>query len=111
MWALWWRGCQEIGVAAPLDDVLGLRLEQVSVGTAMVALILNGLGSSSYCLLQVSQFLATKAIEHAAEPDITAGRLCGVSLGRAFDRLSTCEPVRCANLAGQGASALGAGPA
>ena len=48
--------CQEIGLAAYLDAVAGPK-QQVSVGTATVAMILNGLGFSNRRLYLVSQFL------------------------------------------------------
>jgi hypothetical protein len=42
--------CQEIGLAAYLDALAGPNEQQVSVGTATVAMILNGLGFSNRCL-------------------------------------------------------------
>ena len=56
--------CQEIGLAAYLDGVAGPSEQQVSVGTATVAMILNGLGFSNRRLYLVSQFFATKPVEH-----------------------------------------------
>jgi Domain of unknown function (DUF4277) len=40
--------CQEIGLAAYLDALAGPSQQQVSVGTATVAMILNGLGFSNH---------------------------------------------------------------
>src|SRR5262245_54769037 len=56
--------CQEIGLAAYLDALAGPSQQQVSVGTATVAMILNGLGFSNRRLYLVSQFFATKPVEH-----------------------------------------------
>ena len=40
--------CREIGLAEYLDALAGPSQQQVSVGTATVAMILNGLGLSGY---------------------------------------------------------------
>jgi uncharacterized protein DUF4277 len=39
--------CQEIGLAASLNTLAGPSQQQVRVGTATVAMILNGLGFSN----------------------------------------------------------------
>jgi hypothetical protein len=49
--------CREIGLAAYLDELAGPSQQQVSVGVATVAMILNGLGFSNRRLYLVSQFL------------------------------------------------------
>src|SRR5262249_52238274 len=49
--------CREIGLAEYLDALAGPSQQQVSVGTATVAMILNGLGFSNRRLYLVSQFL------------------------------------------------------
>jgi hypothetical protein len=67
--------CREIGLADYLDTVAGPSEQQVSVGTATVAMILNGLGFSNRRLYLVSQFFATKPIEHLLGPGITAKML------------------------------------
>ena len=54
--------CQEIGLAEYLDALAGPTQQQVSVGTATVAMILNGLGFSNRRLYLVSQFFATKPV-------------------------------------------------
>jgi Domain of unknown function (DUF4277) len=56
--------CQEIGLTAYLDALAGPSHQQVSVGTATVAMILNGLGFSNRRLYLVSQIFATKPVEH-----------------------------------------------
>jgi hypothetical protein len=56
--------CEEIGLAAYLDAVAGPSEQQVSVGTATVAMILNGLGFSNRRLYLVSPFCATQPVEH-----------------------------------------------
>jgi hypothetical protein len=55
--------CRELGLAEWLDAQDEQSHERVSVGTATVAMILNGLGLSNRRLYLVPQFFATKAVE------------------------------------------------
>jgi transposase len=64
--------CQEIGLAGWLDAQEPGNRQQVSVGTATVAMILNGLGFSNRQLYLVPQFFANKPIEHLLGAGITA---------------------------------------
>jgi Domain of unknown function (DUF4277) len=64
--------CQEIGLAAWLDAQDPPRHAQVSVGTATVAMILNGLGESLRQLYLVPQYFANKPVEHLLGAGITA---------------------------------------
>jgi len=59
----------------------------VSVGTATVALVLNGLGFSNRQLYLVPQFFADKPIEHLLGPGITADALNDDCLARTLDGL------------------------
>jgi hypothetical protein len=79
--------CQEIGLAAYLDVLAGPNDRQVSVGTATTAMILNGLGFSNRRLYLVSQFFASKPVEHLLGPGITAEMLHDDCLGRTLDWL------------------------
>jgi transposase len=85
--------CEEIGLAAYLDALAGPNEQQVSVGTATVAMILNGLGFSNRRLYLVSQFFATKPVEHLLGPGITAERLHDDCLGRTLDWLYAHDPT------------------
>jgi transposase len=85
--------CREIGLAAYLDALAGPSQQQVSVGTATVALILNGLGFSNRRLYLVSQFFATKPVEHLLGPGITAEMLHDDCLGRTLDWLHDHDPT------------------
>src|SRR5438270_6552044 len=79
--------CQEIGLAAWLDaQDLGNR-QQVSVGTATVAMILNGLGFSNRQLYLVPQYFANKPVEHLLGAGIKAEMLNDDCLGRTLDWL------------------------
>jgi transposase len=79
--------CREIGLAAYLDQRAGPSQQQVSVGTATMAMILNGLGFSNRRLYLVSQFFASKPVEHLLGPGITAEMLHDDCLGRTLDWL------------------------
>src|SRR5256886_8107319 len=79
--------CQEMGLAAWLDAQDPGNRQQVSVGTATVAMILNGLGFSNRQLYLVPQFFANKPVEHLLGPGITAEMLNDDCLGRTLDWL------------------------
>src|SRR2546421_1938487 len=79
--------CQEIGLAAWLDaQDAGIR-QQVSVGTATVAMILNGLGFSNRQLYLVPQYFANKPVEHLLGAGIRAELLNDDCLRRTLDWL------------------------
>ena len=79
--------CREVGIAAWLDKQVGESRRDVSVGTAVVAMILNGLGFANRQLYLVPQFFANKPVEHLLGEGITADMLNDDSLGRALDWL------------------------
>src|SRR5438034_8587394 len=79
--------CQEIGLASWLDAQEPGNRQQVSVGTATVAMILNGLGFSNRQLYLVPQFFANKPVEHLLGAGISAEMLNDDCLGRTLDWL------------------------
>jgi transposase len=85
--------CREIGLAEWLDAQDEQSHERIGVGTATVAMILNGLGFSNRRLYLVSQFFATKAVERLLGPGITAEDLNDDCLGRALDWLYAHDPT------------------
>jgi transposase len=85
--------CREIGLAEWLDAQDEHTHERVSVGTATVAMILNGLGFSNRRLYLVPQFFATKPVEHLLGPGIMADDLNDDCLGRALDWLYAHDPT------------------
>jgi transposase len=85
--------CREIGLAEWLDAQDERSHERVSVGTATVAMILNGLGFSNRRLYLVPQFFATKPVEHLLGPGITAEDLSDDCLGRTLDWLYAHDPT------------------
>lgn len=85
--------CEEIGVASYLDGRAGETNRQVSVGTATVAMILNGLGFSNRRLYLMPQFFANKPVEHLLGPCIQAADLNDDCLGRTLDWLYAHDPT------------------
>ena len=85
--------CREIGLAEWIDAQDGQSHERVGVGTATVAMILNGLGFSNRRLYLVSQFFANKPLERLLGPGITAEDLNDDCLGRALDWLYAHDPT------------------
>ncbi len=79
--------CQEIGLAGWLDAQAPERRQQVSVGTATVAMVLNGLGFSHRQLYLVPQFFANKPVEHLLGAGVSAELLNDDCLGRTLDWL------------------------
>jgi transposase len=86
--------CQEIGLAAWLDAQDPGNRQQVSVGTATVAMILNGLGFSNRQLYLVPQYYANKPIEHLLGAGIHAEMLNDDCLGRTLDWLYAHDPTK-----------------
>ena len=85
--------CREIDLAAYVDALDERQHERVSVGTATVAMVLNGLGFSNRRLYLVPQFFATKPVEHLLGPGIEAEDLNDDCLGRALDWLYAHDPT------------------
>ena len=79
--------CREIGVAEWLDAQDPTSRQRVSVGTATVAMVLNGLGFSNRQLYLVPQFFADKPVEHLLGPGLSAADLNDDCLGRTLDWL------------------------
>ena len=85
--------CQEIGLAGYLDALDTSYHARVSVGTATVAMILNGLGFSNRRLYLVPQFFADNPVETLLGPGITANDLNDECLGRTLDWLYAHDPT------------------
>jgi transposase len=79
--------CREAGIAQWLDKRAGENRRSVSIGTATVAMILNGLGFSNRQLYLVPQYFENKPVEHLLGEGITADMLNDDSLGRTLDWL------------------------
>ncbi len=85
--------CQEIRLASYLDVHAGNRLQQVSIGTATVGMILNGLGWSLRRVYLVPQFFTNKAVEHLLGQGMTAEKLNDDCLRHTLDWLYENEPT------------------
>jgi transposase len=79
--------CREIGIAQWLDERAGEQRRSVSMGTATVAMILNGLGFSNRQLYLVPQYFENKPVEHLLGEGITSDMLNDDCLGRTLDWL------------------------
>src|SRR2546428_858233 len=79
--------CQEIGLASWLDAQDPGNRRSVSMGTATVAMILNGLGFSNRRLYLVPQYFGNKPVEHLLGAGISADMLNDDCLGRTLDWL------------------------
>ncbi|GAC1639803.1 MAG: IS1634 family transposase [Ktedonobacteraceae bacterium] len=79
--------CQEAGIAEWLDTQAGENRRSVSIGTATVAMVLNGLGFSNRQLYLVPQYFENKPVEHLLGEGITADMLNDDCLGRTLDWL------------------------
>lgn len=86
--------CEERGLAAYLDRLAGETNRQVSVGTATVAMILNGLGFSNRRLYLVPQFFANKPVEHLLGSGIEAAACNDDCLARTLDWLYAQDPIQ-----------------
>src|SRR5437868_9862072 len=64
--------CREAGIAEWLDECAGDQRRSVSIGTATVAMILNGLGFNNRQLYLVPQYFENKPVEHLLGEGITA---------------------------------------
>jgi hypothetical protein len=74
-WTTWglWQGCAKRSALRPGWMPKTPAIEnRVSVGTATVAMILNGLGFSNRQLYLVPQYFANKPVEHLLGTGISA---------------------------------------
>ncbi len=85
--------CREIGLVEWLDRQAGERRNLVSIGTATMAMVLNGLGFSNRQLYLVPQFFANKPVEHLLGEGISADLLHDDCLGRTLDWIAEHDPT------------------
>jgi transposase len=87
--------CREIGLAEFLDAQAAPSRQKVSVGTATLAMVLNGLGFSNRRLYLVPQFFENKPLELLlGAPGIEAADLNDDCLGRTLDWLYAHDVTR-----------------
>ena len=100
--------CREIGLVDYLDARDEHTHERVSVGTATLAMILNGLGFANRRMYLVPQFFATKPVAHLLGAGISAVDLHDECLGRTLDWLYAHNPTAlCAGIAAQARRRVG----
>ena len=82
--------CQELKIGERVDGALGEPDERrvVSAGTAVVAMILNGLGFTNRRLYLTHQFFANKPVEKLLGPGLTAEAITDHTLGQALDEIA-----------------------
>lgn len=82
--------CRDVGIATKIDKRMGKQDPRriVSTGTAVVAMILNGLGFTNRRLYLTPQFFESKPIERLLEGDISSHHLDDNALGKALDEIS-----------------------
>lgn len=80
--------CQEIGLVEYFDRLDEQEHARVSLGQAVLAMVLNGLGFSNRRLYLVPQFFAHKPVERLIGPGIRPEDLNDDCLGRALDWLT-----------------------
>lgn len=79
--------CNEIGLIEQIDQQIGPNKRNVSVGQAVQALVLNGLGFASRPLYLSPEFFENKPVELLVGEGIEADDLSDDCLGRELDVL------------------------
>lgn len=79
--------CQEIGLIEEIDEAVGPTGRQVSIGQALQAMVLNGLGFTSRAMYLTPEFFHNRPVAELIGEDITAEMLSDDSLGDALDRV------------------------
>lgn len=94
--------CHELKIAETIDRLLPPTEKQVSHGTAVCAMVLNGLGVVNQRLYLVSSFFANKPVARLLGEGVTAEQLNDDTLGRTLDALYDADPTNVyASLAAQ----------
>jgi transposase len=81
--------CKDIGLAGKIDDRINKRDPRriVSTGTAVIAMILNGLGFTNRRLYLTPQFFESKPVECLLKKSISSHHLDDNALGKALDEI------------------------
>lgn len=103
--------CHELHIAETIDRLLPPTEKQISHGTALCAMVLNGLGFVNQRLYLVPSFFANKPVERLLGKGITAEQLNDDTLGRTLDAIYEADPTSVyASLAAQTCQHLGLKP-
>jgi transposase len=79
--------CKELKIAETIDQALPSSGKQISHGTAVCAMILNGLGFVNQRLYLVPKFFCNKPVDRLLGGGITAEQLNDDTLGRTLDAI------------------------
>jgi transposase len=85
--------CHELKIADMIDQLLPPTEKQIFHGTAVCAMILNGLGFVNQRLYLVPEFFRNKPVEHLLGAGITAEQLNDDTLGRTLDAIYAANPT------------------
>lgn len=99
--------CKELKIAETIDQLLPPTEKQVSHGTAVCAMVLNGLGFVNQRLYLVPEFFSNKPVERLLGAGITADQLNDDTLGRTLDAIHASNPTEVyASVAAKGCGVL-----
>jgi transposase len=85
--------CNELRIAESIDQLLPPTEKQISHGTAVCAMVLNGLGFVNQRLYLVPDFFRNKPVERLLGAGITADQLNDDTLGRTLDAIYAANPT------------------
>lgn len=103
--------CHELKIAETIDRLLPPTEKQVSHGTAVCAMVLNGLGFVNQRLYLVPSFFTNKPVERLLGEGVRAEQLNDDTLGRTLDALHDADPTTVyASLSAQTCQYLGLKP-
>jgi transposase len=82
--------CQDLKIGERIDARIGSKDPRrvVQPGTAVMAMIINGLGFTNRRLYLTPQFYQSKAVDYLFEQEITADDLNDHTLGKALDEIA-----------------------
>ena len=84
---------QELKIAETIAQVLPSTEKHISHGTAVCAMVLNGLGFVNQRLYLVPDFFRNKPVDRLLGPGITAEQLTDDTLGRTLDAIYAANPT------------------
>jgi len=85
--------CKELRIAEMVDKVMPPSDKQISHGTAVCAMILNGLGFINQRLYLMPEFFQNKPVDRLLGEGITADQLNDDTLGRTMDAIYDYNPT------------------
>jgi len=103
--------CKKLNIAKVIDQTLPPNEKQISHGTAVCAMILNGLGFVNQRLYLVPEFFRNKPVDRLLGEGITADQLNDDTFGRTMDAVHLYGPTELyAHVAAHSCAILGLHP-